>query len=258
MATPTKEIEGVYQDALTNYLVSMARMVEGAVNRSIEALLHSSSPRAAALAGEIFLNEPRINEMEVVIDDHAVRLLRGGLLGEMGIRFVVASVRINNDLERIADLAVNIAQRVVTLAQSEGAAAPPELPPMTAAVRAMVSKSLGALIFRNTDLAQEVLESDDAVDHYRDLVCERLLAEMTRDPGLVTSNVQFVLASRHLERIADHCTNIAEDVVYWVRGLDVRHGRNRDAMQAGAPVSGHPGVAAVDNPAENQNGPAAL
>jgi phosphate transport system protein len=250
MATSSQQIESVYQDALTNYLVSMARSVEGAVNRSIEALLNSHTPRAAALAGEIFLGEPRINEMEVVIDDHAVRLLRGGLLGEMGIRFVVASVRINNDLERMGDLAVNIAQRVVTLGQAEGVVAPPELQPMTATVRAMVSKSLGALIFRNTDLAQEVLESDDAVDHYRDLVCERLLAEMTRDPGLVTTNVQFVLASRHLERIADHCTNIAEDVVYWVRGLDVRHGRNLEAMQSGAaPVPPAPPI--VENAAEN-------
>ncbi|MCL4523827.1 MAG: hypothetical protein M1451_07945, partial [Acidobacteria bacterium] len=106
--------------------------------------------------------------------------------------------------------------------------APPELEPMSAAVRAMVSKSLGALIYRNVDLANVVLQSDDAVDRFRDAVFERLLAEMSHRPETVSSNVHFVLASRYLERIADHCTNIAEDVVYWVRGLDVRHGRGRD------------------------------
>jgi phosphate transport system protein len=99
---------------------------------------------------------------------------------------------------------------------------------MTVAVRSMVQKSLGALIFRNATLASEVLESDDAVDHFRDVVCERLLASMTDDPVQIPPGIQFVLASRYLERIADHCTNIAEDVVYWVRGLDVRHGRGKE------------------------------
>jgi phosphate transport system protein len=105
------------------------------------------------------------------------------------------------------------------------AEAPPELAPMMAAVRAMVSKSLGALIFRSVELASQVLESDDIVDSYRDQVFERLLAGMTEDPAQAEPNMQFVLATRYLERIADHATNIAEDIIFWVRGLDVRHGR---------------------------------
>jgi len=96
---------------------------------------------------------------------------------------------------------------------------------MAAAVRAMVSQSLGALIFRNVEMATTVLESDDVVDQYRDRIFERLLQRMTREPELVSPGMQFVLATRHLERIADHATNIAEDIIFWVHGLDVRHGR---------------------------------
>jgi len=98
----------------------------------------------------------------------------------------------------------------------------------------MVSKSLGALIFQNVVLANDVLESDDIVDQYRDRIFENLLSGMTEDPTQVAPNLQFVLATRHLERIADHTTNIAEDILFWVRGLDVRHGR---ALQADRPVA---------------------
>src|SRR5262249_4806655 len=130
-----------------------------------------------------------------------------------------------NDLERIGDLAVNLAQRATTLREMPGAELPEELAPMAAAVRAMVSKSLGALIYRNAEMATQVLESDDVVDKYRDTIFEKLMARMTEQASLVSSGMQFVLATRHLERIADHATNIAEDIIFWVRGLDVRHGR---------------------------------
>jgi phosphate transport system protein len=236
MATATNGVEGVYQAALVNYLISMARTVEGSVNRAIEALLE----RNEKLAGEVFLTEPRINEMEIVIDEHAIRLLRGGNLPEGAVRLIVASLKLNNDLERIGDLAVNICQRVISLAEIEAAESPAELLPMAAAVRAMVSKSLGALIFRNVALANEVLESDDVVDRYRDQIFESLLAGMREDASRVAPNMHFVLAARHLERIADHTTNIAEDILFWVRGLDVRHGR---ALQMEADVEGRIAVA---------------
>ena len=225
MATAASSPETVYQDALVNYLISMARTVEGTVNKALEALLGRGEPGAATLASEIFLLEPRINEMEMVIDDQAVRLLRRGNLPEEEIRLTVAALKITNDLERMGDLAVNIGERVISLGQMSAAKAPPELAPMMAAVRAMVSKSLGALIFRSVELASQVLESDDIVDSYRDQVFERLLAGMTEDPAQAEPNMQFVLATRYLERIADHATNIAEDIIFWVRGLDVRHGR---------------------------------
>ncbi len=225
MATSPSLTEEVLYDTLVNYLISMARAVEGAMNRSLDAIVDVSNPRTAALPGEVFMIEPRINEMEILIDEHAIRLLRRGSFSDDEMRLIVASLKITNDLERIGDLAVSLAERTISLREMSVAEAPEELAPMAAAVRAMVSKSLGALIFRNVEMALRVLESDDVVDQYRDQIFEKLLTQMTQQTTSVSPGLQFVLATRHLERIADHATNIAEDIIFWVRGLDVRHGR---------------------------------
>ncbi|GAC1621073.1 MAG: phosphate signaling complex protein PhoU [Candidatus Acidiferrum sp.] len=225
MATPSGLTEVVLYDTLVNYLVSMARTVEGAMNRSLDAIVGIDNSRTAGLPGEVFLLEPRINEMEIVIDEHAIRLLRRGSFSDDEMRLIVSALKITNDLERIGDIAVNLAQCVISLREMPAVEMPEELGPMAAAVRSMVSRSLGALIFRNVEMAVQVLESDDVVDQYRDRIFENLLQRMTRDAALVSPGLQFVLATRHLERIADHATNIAEDIIFWVRGLDVRHGR---------------------------------
>jgi phosphate transport system protein len=243
MATTPGLTDVVLYDALVNYLVSMARTVESAMNRALDAIVNLENPRTAALPGEVFLLEPRINEMEIVIDEHAIRLLRRGSFTDDEMRLIIAALKINNDLERIGDLAVNLAERVVSLRDTQSASIPEELAPMASAVRAMVSQSLGALIFRNAEMATTVLESDDVVDQYRDRIFERLLQRMTQEPELVSPGMQFVLATRHLERIADHATNIAEDIIFWVHGLDVRHGRGfsvcaeRTAMAASGDAS---------------------
>jgi phosphate transport system protein len=226
--------ESVFQSVLMNYLVSQARTVESSVSRALMALLD----RNERLASEVFLTEPRINEMEIVIDEHAIRLLRQGNLTEPDIRLIVATLKINNDLERMGDLAVNLSERAISLAAMGGVESPTELEPMTAAVRAMVSKCLGALIYQNVDLATQVLESDDVVDRFRDRVFDALLAGIAEDSAQAAPNIQFVLASRHLERIADHATNIAEDVLFWVRGLEVRHGRARQLEAAAGDFGG--------------------
>ena len=232
--SPSVLTDAIMYDTLVNYLVSMARTVEGAMNRALDAIVNLESPRTAALPSEVFLLEPRINEMEIVIDEHAIRLLRTGYFSDDELRLIVAALKITNDLERIGDIAVNLAQRVISLREMPGAQVPEELAPMAAAVRAMVSKSLGALIFRNVEMATHVLESDDLVDRYRDRIFEQLLDRMTHDTQVVSPGMQFILATRHLERIADHATNIAEDIIFWVRGLDVRHGRSLLARPDGA------------------------
>ncbi len=249
MASTTAGLtEAVLYDALVNYLVSMARTVEGAMNRALDALTSLDSARTSAHPGEVFLLEPRINEMEVVIDEHAIRLLRRGSFSDDEMRLIVAALKITNDLERIGDLAVNLAQGAVSLREMPGARIPEELVPMALAVRAMVSKSLGALIFRNVEMATQVLESDDVVDQYRDRIFENLLASMTQQATLVSSGMQFILATRHLERIADHATNIAEDIIFWVRGLDVRHGRGLTMGPDLPEAQASPGIA-VEGPA---------
>ena len=236
MSTSAGLTETVLYDTLVNYLISMARTVEGAVNRALEAIVSVDDPKAASLTGEVFLLEPRVNEMEIVIDEHAIRLLKRGGFSDDEMRLIVASLKITNDLERIGDLAVNLAERVTSLREIPGSRAPQELEPMTQAVKAMMSKSLGALIFRNATMATRVLESDDLVDQFRDRIFEQLLEQMTEKTALVVPSMQFILATRHLERIADHATNIAEDIIYWVRGLDVRHGRG--LSMARVPESG--------------------
>jgi phosphate transport system protein len=225
MGSARSGTEATLQNVLVNYLVSQARTVESSLSRALWALLE----RDEKVAGEVFLTEPRINEMEIIIDEHAVRLLKDKNLLDPDLRLIIAALKINNDLERMGDLAVNLSQSAISLAAMKEVTPPAEIEPMTAAVRAMVSKSLGALIYQNVDLAAVVLESDDLVDQYRDRVFEGLLAGMSRQPALAAPNLHFILASRHLERIADHATNIAEDVLFWIRGLEVRHGRGRQA-----------------------------
>ncbi len=217
--------EAVLYDALVNYLISMARIVESAVNRSLDAIMAFDNPRTSGLPGEVFLLEPRINEMEIIIDEHAVRLLRRGSSTDDEVRLVVAALKITNDLERIGDVAVNLAERAISLREITGVQPPEELAPMAEAVRAMVSRSLGALILRNAEMAAQVLENDDMVEQYRDCILENLTRNMTQNVALVSPGMQFVLASRHLERMADHASNVAEDIIFWIRGLDVRHGR---------------------------------
>ena len=225
MASPAGLTEAVLYDTLVNYLVSMARTVEGAMNRALDAIVGVHDSRTCSLPGEVFLLEPRINEMEIVIDEHSIRLLRRGSFSDDEVRLIVAALKITNDLERIGDLAVNLVQCVISLREMPAAELPEELGPMTSAVRAIVSKSLGALIYRNVEMAGQVLQSDDVVDQYRDRIFDQLMQSMTQQAALVSPGMQFILATRHLERIADHATNIAEDIIFWVRGLDVRHGR---------------------------------
>ena len=184
MATAKPVSEGVFQTVLENYLVSQARTVEASVNRGFRALLE----RNERLASEVFLTEPRINEMEILIDEHAIRMLRKANLSDTDVRLIVATLKINNDLERMGDLAVNLSERAISLAGMGAIAIPAEIEPMTSAVRAMVSKCLGALIYKNVDLATQVLESDDVVDQYRDQVFEKLLAGITANPAMAAPN----------------------------------------------------------------------
>ena len=219
------------QDGLENYLVSMARTVGMSVSWALALISRRDQTGAEQRPGDIFLLEPRINEMEILIDERAVRLLREGRLTENEIRLIVATLKITNDLERMGDLSVALAERVVSLAAMPPVERPPELDPMVAAVSAMVERTLSSLVCRNVTLATEVLESDDIVDRYRDRIFESLMASMTERPSDIAPNLQLILASRYLERLADHATNIAEDVIFWVRGLDVRHNRARPVIE---------------------------
>jgi phosphate transport system protein len=164
----------------------------------------------------------------VVIDEHAVKTIVGRSLPAEDVRLIVATIKINNDLERMGDLAVNIAQRVISLSRQENRIElPQELVDMASPVRQMAMKSHNAMANRDISLAEEVLRSDDEVDDYRNRIYEKIMQAMANQPRMAQANFQLLLASRYLERIADHATNIAEDVIFWIRGVDVRHNRLR-------------------------------
>jgi phosphate transport system protein len=209
---------------LVNFLLTMSQTVQNQVENAIDSLLSRDEHLAATVA----MQEPRVNALEVVIDEHAVKTIVGRSLPAEDVRLIVASIKINNDLERMGDLAVNISKRVISLRDAPlRIELPPELVAMAAPVKVMVRKSLGAMADRDISLAEEVLRSDDEVDDYRDRAYDKIMAAMARQPNMAAANFQFLLASRYLERIADHATNIAEDVIFWIQGIDVRHNRLR-------------------------------
>ena len=125
MSATKTTTDGIFQGVLVNYLVSQARTVEGTVNRALWALLE----RNERIASEVFLTEPRINEMEIVIDEHAIRMLRQSNLLDTDVRLIVATLKINNDLERMGDLAVNLCERVISLAAMGDVQVPPNSSP---------------------------------------------------------------------------------------------------------------------------------
>src|SRR3974377_1610816 len=130
--------EVVLYDTLVNYLISMARVVESAMNRALDAIVGFDNPRTAGLPGEVFLLEPRTNEMEIMIDEHAIRLLRRGSFNDDEVRLIVAALKITNDLERIGDIAVNLAERVISLRDMPSANPPEDMAPTGEAARAAV------------------------------------------------------------------------------------------------------------------------
>jgi len=206
-------------DAVLNSLLDMAGLVENSVRQALYALRGLKQSEAS----QVFLGEARINEMEVEIDEKAIQLLARGPMGEIPLRLLIATLRITNDLERLGDQAVNVAERIVSLQSRQPTLPPRELALMADAVELMVSNALQALSGRRLALAQQVLESDDRVDDYAESVGRLLVREMERTPASVPAQVELLLASRNMERMADHATNIAEDVIYWLQGWDVRH-----------------------------------
>jgi phosphate transport system protein len=222
MSTPASGITAAPQadlDAILQSLLAMSNQAENSVRQSLYAL-RTLKP---AEASQVFLGESRINEMEVEIDEQVIRLLGRAPAGETMLRLLIATLRITNDLERLGDQAVNIAERVVSLDAHRPVAVPRDLAVMAEAVEQMVCSSLQALSSRRLELAQRVLESDDRVDDFAESVGRLLIQEMERAPQSVPAQVELLLASRHMERMADHATNIAEDVIYWLQGWDVRH-----------------------------------
>jgi phosphate transport system protein len=206
-------------EELQGRLLEMGTLVESAIHTSILALTERSEEQAQQVLG----NEDRINHLEIEIDELAVRLLALQQPMAKDLRFLTAAIKINTDLERMGDLAVNIVERAIALMNRPPVRPLIDIPQMARTVESMVRKSLDAFVKREPELARNVLLSDDTVDRLRDSIHSELISFMQEEPDAVPQALDLILVARHLERIADHATNIAEDTLFLVKGVDVRH-----------------------------------
>jgi len=197
----------------------MGGMVESAIHRSVRALVDRDPEQAR----QVMRDEARINQMEIEIDNLTTRLLALRQPMAKDLRFLTAAMKINTDLERMGDLAVNIAQRALSLIAQTPVKPLIDIPKMAQLVESMLLRSLDAFVKGDAEIAHSVLIGDDEVDALRDSVYQELVLYMQKDPTTVPAAVDLIFVARNLERIADHATNIAEDVVFLVKGVDVRH-----------------------------------
>ena len=207
-------------EALERQLLYLAGQVEEAVRRSITALLE----RRPELAEKVIAGDADIDRREVELEEECLKALALHQPVASDLRFITACLKIDNDLERIGDLATNIAERVLTIcSHTHRIAAPRGFPEVLEVTVRMVNQSIDAFVRGDAALARKVCQQDDSVDEYNRSIIAQLLERMHADDGAIDDALAYISVSKSLERIADHATNIAEDVVYLVEGTIVRH-----------------------------------
>ena len=204
---------------LKNLLLSMGAMVEERVHQAVLALME----RKPEAAERIIAGDEEVNELQIEVDDRCLKLLALQQPMASDLRLITAAMKINADLERIGDQAVNIAENSLKLMNAAPLKPLIDLPRMAEIAEAMTRDSLDAFVRKDPALARGVLARDDEVDQLKDHIFRVLLTYMMADPGTIERALGLILVSRHLERIADHATNIAEDVIFVVEAKDVRH-----------------------------------
>jgi phosphate transport system protein len=206
-------------DRVRQMLLRMGGMVEEMVAKATQALVDRSS----RLCTEVIDGDNQVDQLEMEIDELSHSILGRRQPTAVDLRFLVAVMKINSDLERIGDSAVNIAQSVEQINEQPPLKPYIDLPHLSQLVQNMVRNSLDAFVNKDTKLATEVCESDDEVDGLYKQIFRELLTYMIEDPKTVSRALHLLLIARNMERIADHATNIAEDVIYYVEGRDIRH-----------------------------------
>ncbi|HWE94951.1 MAG TPA: phosphate signaling complex protein PhoU [Tepidisphaeraceae bacterium] len=208
-------------DELFKRIIMMGSTAESMIQTAVRAY----GERNESLAAEVYARENDVNKMQVEVDDWAVKLTTLQQPVASDARFLFMASRIGGELERIADQAINICQN--TRYALEGPPIKPlvDLPIMAGVAQKMVRNSLSAMAGRDVKLAEQVLEQEDQVDAFRDQIFRVLLTHMMSDPRTIQQCLSLILMARNLERIGDHATNIAEEVIYWIQGRDIRHAR---------------------------------
>jgi phosphate transport system protein len=200
-------------------LIKMGGLVESQIAEAIEALMERDSNRArATIARDI-----EVNRMDVENDELAIRLLALHQPAASDLRFITTGLKITTDLERIGDNAVNICERAIELSERPQIKPYIDMPRMAAIAQSMVKDSVDAFMRDDTELAEEVIGRDDEVDGLNYQIYRELLSYMAEDPSTIAGATQVLFVSKNLERVADHATNIAEMVVYMVKGRTIRH-----------------------------------
>jgi phosphate transport system protein len=206
-------------EQLKERILRVGTLVEEAISKSITALFN----RDAALAQRVMASDEEIDRMEVEVEEECLKILALYQPVAADLRFVVAVLKINNDLERMGDLAKNIAKRVSQLAAGRPCPLPPEIRTMAMQTQEMVKQSLDAVVNGDPMLARQVREEDDAVDAARQKIRRRVLEALEEGTEDVETLLRINSVSKHIERIADMATNVAEDVIYMAEGEIVRH-----------------------------------
>jgi phosphate transport system protein len=209
-----REIENLKKEILT-----LGAMAESAVREAVAAIDNRDEDAAQA----VIANDTKLDEMEVQIEEDCLKTLALYQPVAIDLRFIVAVLKINNDLERVGDLAVNVAERAAFLATQPSLDASFDLPAMGGKALEMLKKSLDALVHLSAQQAYEVLAADDEVDAMNRRMYQIVQDGIVAHPDQTESFIHMLSASRHIERIADHATNIAEDVIYMIEGVIVRH-----------------------------------
>jgi len=209
-----REIENLKKDILT-----LGAMAEHSVREATLAIEKYDE----ALARSVIEKDLKIDQMEIEVEEACLKILALHQPVAIDLRFIIAVLKINNDLERVGDLAVNIAERAAFLATQPRVNISFDFIGMAIKVQAMLKKSLDALVNLRSDLASEVCACDDEIDTMNRQMYLLVQEEIHSNPKYTDSLIHLLSASRHLERIADHATNIAEDVIYMVEGQIVRH-----------------------------------
>jgi len=206
-------------EELNQTLLHMGGLVETAINRSVRALVDQDK----TLAEQVIQGHRQIARLEMEVEGMATRLLAIRQPVARDLRLLTAALKINTDLERIGELSAHVAERSLLVMHHPLVRPLVDIPRMATLVQSMLLKCLEAFVRGDADLARSVLLSDDEVDRLRDGVYAELLDAMQHDPGTVPAAIDLIFVARNLERIGDHSTNIAEDVIFLVQGVDVRH-----------------------------------
>ena len=206
-------------NSLNNMLQEMGSLVAQSVHRSVFSLVEKNED----YAHQVISDESRIDQMEIQIDNLATSLIVREQPVARDMRLIVVAIKANTELERMGDLAMNIVERSLGLMKVATLPQPVDFGEISTLVESMVLACLDAFVKRDAEIARSVMISDDAVDKQRHKIQQQLVNLMQKDPSTVPTAIDYLIIARSLERIADHSTNIAEEVIFLAQGVDVRH-----------------------------------